>query len=135
MKSLICSLYLFLAWPQQVVFEQAAEAYNAEEYKKAIELYESVLEEGASEYHVEKSKKESASMKSVIGDPDRIKAIAEDFVQHYEKRVSEGSSVKGKAMFVCSAREIAFDNPSLTIKDCLYQENRAMNADRFDLAA
>ncbi|PQJ16339.1 SH3 domain-containing protein [Aureicoccus marinus] len=46
MKSLICSLYLFLAWPQQVVFEQAAEAYNAEEYKKAIELYESVLEEG-----------------------------------------------------------------------------------------
>ncbi len=36
-------------------------------------------------------------------------AVAEDFVNHYENRVSEGASVKGKAMFVCSNREIAYE--------------------------
>ena len=29
-------------------------------------------------------------MKSILGDPDRIKALAEDFVKHYESRVGEG---------------------------------------------
>jgi len=48
-------------------------------------------------------------MYSILGDPDRLKALAADFVTHYETRVSEGSSVKGKAMFVCSSRQIAFD--------------------------
>jgi type I restriction enzyme R subunit len=38
-----------------------------------------------------------------------LKAVAEDFVNHYEKRVSEGATVKGKAMFVCSTREIAYE--------------------------
>ena len=36
------------------------------------------------------------------------KSLAEDFVTHYENRVSEGATVKGKAMFVCSSREIAY---------------------------
>jgi type I restriction enzyme R subunit len=50
-----------------------------------------------------------AQMYAIIGDPDRLKAVAEDFVNHYENRVSEGSTVKGKAMFVCSSREIAYE--------------------------
>ncbi|HBH34794.1 MAG TPA: type I restriction endonuclease, partial [Psychrobacter sp.] len=33
---------------------------------------------------------------------------AEDFVEHYETRVAEGTTQKGKAMFVCSSRENAF---------------------------
>ena len=44
-----------------------------------------------------------------MGDEDRLKALAEDFAKHYEKRVAEGSTVKGKAMFVCASREIAWD--------------------------
>ena len=47
-------------------------------------------------------------MNAILGDPDRIKAVAADFVAHYEKRVEEGSTVEGKAMFVCSKREIAW---------------------------
>ncbi len=43
-----------------------------------------------------------------MGDPKRLKAIAEDFIIHYEKRVSEGSTVLGKALFVSSSREIAY---------------------------
>jgi len=46
---------------------------------------------------------------AILGDPDRLKAVAADFVDHYEKRVSEGATVKGKAMFVCSNRLIAYE--------------------------
>lgn len=38
-----------------------------------------------------------------------MRAVAEDFVNHYENRVSEGATVKGKAMFVSSSREIAYE--------------------------
>ena len=47
-------------------------------------------------------------MSQILGDPDRIKAIAKDFVEHYEKRVSEGATLKGKAIFVSSSRPIAY---------------------------
>lgn len=47
-------------------------------------------------------------MNMVLGDPDRLEAIAKDFVQHYETRVAEGSTVKGKAMFVSSSRPTAY---------------------------
>ncbi|OKY74008.1 MAG: type I restriction endonuclease [Desulfobulbaceae bacterium DB1] len=73
------------------------------------EYYAQCAEEGASEYQIEESKKANAQMNSILGDPDRIKALADDFVKHYEARVSEGATVKGKAMFVCSSRFIAWD--------------------------
>ncbi len=71
------------------------------------EYYKQCEEEGASEYAIEESKKANAQMNRILGDPSRIKAVTEDFVQHYETRVAEGSSVKGKTMFVCNSREIA----------------------------
>lgn len=71
-------------------------------YKKCQE------NDGASTYAVEESKKAMANMRLILGNPDRIKAIAEDFVNHYETRVSEGSTIMGKAMFVCASRQIAF---------------------------
>lgn len=72
------------------------------------EYYERCAEEGTSEYQIEESKKANAQMNMIIGDPDRLKAVAEDFVRHYEKRIEEGATIKGKAMFVCSNREIAY---------------------------
>ncbi len=72
------------------------------------EYYAQCAEDGASDYQIEESKKASASMNAILGDPDRIKALAADFVQHYERRLEEGSTVKGKAMFVSSKREIAY---------------------------
>jgi len=80
------------------------------------QYYDNVVAEGASEYHVEKSKEQSASMQAILGDPDRLEAIAKDFVKHYETRVNEGSTVKGKAMFVCSSRTIAFNFYNQLIK-------------------
>jgi len=82
---------------------QNNELYKIEEYYRAV-----AEEEGANEYQVQESKKQSASMNAILGDPDRLQAIAEDFVIHYEKRVNEGATVKGKAMVVCSGREIGY---------------------------
>ena len=63
---------------------------------------------GANEHQIEDSKKAMANMSQILGDPDRIKAIAKDFVEHYEKRVEEGATLKGKAIFVSSSRPIAY---------------------------
>ena len=94
----------------KIVYEGKAAAMSLDHsvLKKIEDYYENAVAEGASEYHVEKSKKESSSMNMVLGDPDRLEAIAKDFVTHYETRVAEGSTVKGKAMFVCSTRPIAY---------------------------
>ena len=72
-------------------------------------FYKECEEAGTNEYQIDKSKKTMASMSTILGDPDRIKAIARDFVEHYETRVEEGTTQKGKAMFVCSSREIAYE--------------------------
>ena len=77
--------------------------------KEIEDYYAKCAEVGSNENQIEQSKKEMAQMYAIIGDPDRLKAVAEDFVKHYDKRVSEGATVKGKAMFVCSTREIAFE--------------------------
>ncbi|HCX24162.1 MAG: type I restriction endonuclease [Flammeovirgaceae bacterium] len=99
----------------RIVYEgRAAKVLLDHDKLQEIERYYKEAEEaGASEYQVEESKKATTRMNTIIGDRDRLRAIAEDFIRHYEERVSEGASVKGKAMFVCSAREIAYD---------LYQE-------------
>ncbi|UMB55338.1 type I restriction endonuclease subunit R [Lutibacter sp. A64] len=78
------------------------------ELHKIEEYYAAAEEDGANEYQVEESKKQSANMNAILGDPDRLKALAEDFVKHYENRINEGATVKGKAMFVCSSREIGY---------------------------
>ncbi len=82
---------------------------NSSKLKDIEDYYAKCAEIGSNENQIEKSKKEMAQMYAIIGDPDRLKAVAEDFVKHYENRVSEGSTVKGKAMFVCSTREIAYE--------------------------
>lgn len=81
---------------------------DSKQLEEVEKYYKEVADAGASEYQIEKSKKTMASMSTILGDPDRIRAIAEDFVQHYEARVAEGSTQKGKAMFVCSSREAAY---------------------------
>jgi len=71
--------------------------------------YQQCAEEGANEYQIEESKKAVTQMERILGDPDRLQAVAEDFVAHYETRIAEGSTVEGKAMFVCSNRTIAYN--------------------------
>ena len=77
--------------------------------KEIEEYYKQCAEEGANEYQIEESKKAVTKMERILGDADRMQAVAEDFIAHYENRVAEGSTVEGKAMFVCANRTIAFD--------------------------
>jgi type I restriction enzyme R subunit len=96
---------------KRIVYEgRAAKVLLDNKKLKDIEAYYKKCEEqGANEHQIEESKKATASMNAIIGDPDRLKEVAKDFVTHYEKRTSEGSTVKGKAMFVCSSRPIAYE--------------------------
>jgi len=95
----------------RIVYEGRAAkvALHNSELEKIEKYYEEAAEEGANEYQIEESKKATATMNSILGDPDRLHKLAEDFVKHYDNRVSEGSTVKGKAMFVCSNREIGYN--------------------------
>jgi type I restriction enzyme R subunit len=94
----------------RIVYEgRAAKVLLDSNQLDEVEKYYKECEDaGTNEYQIEKSKKTMASMSTILGDPDRIRAIAEDFVEHYEKRIEEGTTQKGKAMFVSSSREIAY---------------------------
>jgi type I restriction enzyme R subunit len=70
--------------------------------------YDECAEKGASDYAIDDSKKAMANMGAILGDPQRIATLAADFVAHYERRIEEGSTVAGKAIFVSSSREIAY---------------------------
>ena len=82
---------------------------DQEKVKQIEEYYAQCEREGANEHQIEESQKAVANMEIIIGDPDRLRAVAEDFIKHYENRVAEGATVAGKAMFVCSNRYIAYD--------------------------
>jgi type I restriction enzyme, R subunit len=88
--------------------------------------YQRCAEDGASDYAIEDSKKSSASLSAILGDPKRLRSLAADFVAHYEKRVEEGSTVAGKVMFVSSSRAIAY---------ALYQEIIALRPEWAEVRA
>ena len=96
---------------RRIVYEGRA-AKVLLDHKKLDEIehyYEQCAVEGANEYQIEESKKAVTRMECILGSPDRLQAMAEDFLKHYEGRIAEGSTVCGKAMIVCSNRSIAFD--------------------------
>lgn len=96
---------------RRIVYEgRAAKVFADRKQLEAIEAYyKQCAEMGANEYQIEDSKKAVTQMDKILGDPQRLAVVAKDFVGHYEKRIEEGSTVCGKAMFVCSNRNIAYD--------------------------
>jgi type I restriction enzyme R subunit len=81
---------------------------NNSKLEEIERYYAECAEAGSSEYAIDESKKASAKMGSILGDPQRIDTLAADFVAHYEARLDEGSTVAGKAMFVSSSRPVAY---------------------------
>lgn len=82
---------------------------NEAKLKEIEEYYKKCAVEGTNEYQIEESKKAVTQMEVILGDPKRLKLLADDFIKHYEKRIEEGASVLGKVMFVSSSRAIAYD--------------------------
>lgn len=95
----------------RIVYEGRAAKVMLDHAKlKEIEkYYKECAEDGTSEYQIEASKKATTCLEVILGDPDRLKVVAGDFIEHYEKRVEECASVKGKVMFVSSSRQIAYN--------------------------
>ena len=86
---------------------RASHVFADSELIKQIEAYyDQCAEEGATEYQIEESKRAMTQMSILLSSPDLIHRLADDFIHHYERRVEEGSTVKGKAMIVCATREI-----------------------------
>ena len=77
--------------------------------KEIEDYYARCADDGASNYAIEESKRANLQMTAILGDPDRLKALAADFVHHYEARIKESATIAGKAMFVSSNRQIAYD--------------------------
>ena len=93
-----------------LVYEgRAAKVTLQEEKLKEIEdYYDRCAVLGSTEEQIEESQKAVAHLDAILGDPNRLEAVARDFVAHYETRVAEGATVAGKAMFVCADRKIAY---------------------------
>ncbi len=69
---------------------------------KEIEVLCPMRTGGRKQYQIEESQKAVAKMEAIIGDPDILRAVAEDFINHYETRVREGATVAGKgSLCVC----------------------------------
>ncbi|WP_270659529.1 type I restriction endonuclease subunit R [Paraclostridium bifermentans] len=95
----------------RIVYEGRAAkvTLNERKLREIEEYYSKCAEIGANKSQIEESKKAVTKMDVILGNPDRLKLVARDFVEHYEKRVSEGASIIGKAMFVASNRDIAYN--------------------------
>ncbi|MDE6392266.1 MAG: type I restriction endonuclease subunit R [Muribaculaceae bacterium] len=96
---------------RKIVYEGRAAKVMIDSAKvKEIEkYYAQCKDEGASEYQIEESKKRMTRIDVILNDPELLGNIAKDIVEHYERRVEEGSTVLGKAMIVCSNRSIAWN--------------------------
>lgn len=73
------------------------------------EYYRLLEEAGANPHQIEASKREMSKIEKILGAPDRLDTIVNHFIQHYEYRCTENSTVNQKAMFVCYNREIAYE--------------------------
>lgn len=80
-----------------------------EETAKIQKYYDQCAEAGSTEDAIEESQRAMSSMEILLRDPDRLKKLAADMVDHYERLCSEKPGVVQKAMVVCSSRTHAFE--------------------------
>jgi len=64
------------------------------------------ITEGEEEAHKEKLKTKWAALEAVVGTEKRVRLIARDIVNHFERRLE---AMDGKAMIVCMSRRICVD--------------------------
>ena len=71
------------------------------------------ITEGEEEERKEKLKTKWAALEALVGDAKRIRLIAEDLVEHFERRLE---AMDGKAMVVCMSRRICVDLYNAIVK-------------------
>ncbi|MGC9450031.1 MAG: type I restriction endonuclease subunit R [Oceanipulchritudo sp.] len=80
-------------------------ALNEKELPHVDEEFDEITE-GEEETARQKLKTKWAALEALVGDPKRIALLAEDLVQHFERRTE---AMEGKAMVVCMSRRICVD--------------------------
>lgn len=78
---------------------------NEDEKPKLDEKFEEVTEY-EEEWQKEKLKTKWAALESLVGAEKRIRLVAKDIVEHFEKRQA---AIEGKAMIVCMSRRICVE--------------------------
>ncbi|MEG0830633.1 MAG: DUF3387 domain-containing protein, partial [Anaerovoracaceae bacterium] len=68
----------------------------------------------------EKLKSKWSRLEAIVGATERVKLVAKDIVEHFEKRQASQETIEGKGMIVCMSRRIAID---------LYKEIIALRPD------
>ncbi len=81
-----------------------AKIHLKEEEKETIDEELTVAAEDAPEYVVQNAKAKWARLEAIVGHPERIKEVAADIVNHFEKRQEV---FEGKGMIVAMSRRIA----------------------------
>lgn len=80
-----------------------------EQAKEIQKYYNKCAEEGSNPDQIEESKRAMSKMSNILGNPDRVKKLANDIVNHYEALCNEKPGVVQKSMIVCNDRVIAFN--------------------------
>jgi type I restriction enzyme R subunit len=70
--------------------------------------YDQCTDQGSNPEQVEESKRAMSEMRRVLGHPERLKKLARDIVEHFDKLCSEKPEVTQKAMIVCADRTLAY---------------------------
>ncbi|TDE18065.1 type I restriction endonuclease subunit R [Dyadobacter psychrotolerans] len=78
----------------------------SEEGKQLIAAFDKELDENEEISETQKAKARWSQLEAIVGDPKRIKNVARDLVDHFEKRQEVFT---GKAMIVAMSRRIAVD--------------------------
>lgn len=79
-----------------------------EEQAREIEkYYDRCAEEGSTLEQINSSKIAMSRMTAILSHPERLRKLAVDIVEHYERLCAEKPKVVQKAMIVCATREIA----------------------------
>ena len=80
----------------------------SDEQARAIEkYYDRCADEGSTDEQINASKIAMSKMTKILSHPDRIKKLAADIVEHYERLCTEKPKIVQKAMIVCADRKIA----------------------------
>lgn len=81
---------------------------NEDQAKQIEKYYRQCEADGATQEDVDKSKRAMSSMKVILGDEERLRRMAVDIIDDYEKRCADASGRVLKAMITCYDREIAY---------------------------
>lgn len=81
-----------------ILYRSAKVTLNQDKVRETEEYYDRYAAEGANEHQFEERQKAVVHRDMIIVEPDRRRAVTEDFIGHYEFRVREGTTVAGKAI-------------------------------------